>query len=179
MKKKEERVIFTLIILFMVSFYGYNLRRIWEPSKEKIERDYYQGILERMDISGMEEVEESSSVSVLPCKQKNGRRCVTATVYNPVEDQCDSDPLVTADNSNIDLLKLKKKQIRWIAVSQDLLGEYKYGDQVHLLCKENPKINGVYIIHDCMNKRFRDRIDILTHVDNGTTGLWNVTIKKI
>ena len=54
---------------------------------------------------------------------------VTVTVYNPVMEQCDSTPLITADNSEIDLKKLKQGKLKWVAVSRDLLksGKSKYG----------------------------------------------------
>ena len=90
---------------------------------------------------------------------------VIATYYNPTVNQCDSNPLITADGSKINLDKLKKKQIRWIAVSRDLLDHYKYGDKV-LVRSNNKVLNGVWIVKDTMNKRHKRRIDILTHEKN-------------
>ena len=55
---------------------------------------------------------------------------VTATYYNPVESQCSSNPLITADGSKINLKKLKEGKLRWIAISRDLRENYKYGDIV-------------------------------------------------
>lgn len=97
-------------------------------------------------------------------KVERKRLSVVATYYNPVEGQCDSDPLVTASNDKIDLTKLKKKKIRWIACSRDLLkrwgGELSYGDTVEVL-SNNKNLNGLWIVKDSMNKRYKKRIDFL------------------
>src|SRR5688500_15195656 len=56
------------------------------------------------------------------------------TVYNPTARQCDRTPLVTASNSKIDKIKLQKQEIRWMALSRNLLkrwkGKFHYGDTV-------------------------------------------------
>ncbi len=58
----------------------------------------------------------------------------TLTIYNPEESQCDTDPLITANNSKIDLDKLRRNEIRWMALSRNLLkrwnGAFNYGDTV-------------------------------------------------
>ena len=108
---------------------------------------------------------------------------VLITWYNPVESQCDDDPLITADLSKIDLSALKRRDIRWIAVSRDLLeaGKYQMGDTV-FINSPNEKINGEWVIHDKMNSRFTKRIDLL--VSKGDT-YYNLkmpkqaTIKKV
>ena len=84
---------------------------------------------------------------------------VTVTCYQPVESQCDSDPLITADGSKIDLHKLKKGEIKWCAISRDLLW---------LFPKDKPKRvfiegYGIYEVRDVMNKRWKHRLDILKH----------------
>ena len=97
---------------------------------------------------------------------------VTVTVYNPVKSQCDSDPLITANNSKIDLKKLNAGKLKWVAVSRDLLRNgVSYGDKIRLTSKENPKINGEYFVMDCMNKRFTKRVDLLVP-ENIKLGLW-------
>lgn len=90
---------------------------------------------------------------------------VLITWYNPCESQCDSDPLVTADMSVIDLEELKNRDIRWIAVSRDLLETYSMGDTV-IIDSPNQKVNGEWVIHDVMNKRFTKRIDLLVSEDD-------------
>ena len=99
------------------------------------------------------------------------KKTVTATVYNPVKGQTDDSPLATADGSKIDLKKLKKKRIKWIAVSRDLLKDYEYGAKVKITCTSYPGINGTYEVHDTMNKRFSNRIDILS-AEKDSVGLY-------
>lgn len=106
---------------------------------------------------------------------------VLLTWYNPIEAQCDPDPLITADNSKINLEKLKNREIRWIAVSRDLLDKYSMGDTV-IIDSPNDKINGEWVIHDKMNKRFTKRIDLLVSEDEKYYGLRmpkTATIKKV
>ena len=84
---------------------------------------------------------------------------VKVTCYQPVEAQCDNDPLTTADGSKIDLHKLKKGNVKWCAISRDLLW---------LFPKDKPKRvhiegYGIYEVRDVMNKRFNHRVDILIH----------------
>lgn len=99
--------------------------------------------------------------------KREGYLLVRTTYYNPVEAQCDSDPLITADGSKIDLRKLAGGNIKWIAVSPDLLVEYPLGTKVKITSRKHPEITGVYVIHDVMNPRFKYSIDILAHVSDG------------
>ncbi|TDN36154.1 hypothetical protein A8B98_09445 [Hymenobacter sp. UV11] len=89
---------------------------------------------------------------------------VTATVYQAVPGQTDDEPFVTADNSRIKPHYGSKK--RWMALSNDLLarwgGKFQYGDKVRVR-GISPQLDGVYTVHDTMNKRHRHCIDILTH----------------
>jgi 3D (Asp-Asp-Asp) domain-containing protein len=88
---------------------------------------------------------------------------VKATMYHPVEAQCDDTPLITADGSRI--CPINVSDWNWIAVSQDLLkkngGIFNYGDQVYV---KGTHKDGVYTIHDCMNKRKTNQIDILESI---------------
>lgn len=102
---------------------------------------------------------------------------VTVTFYNPEKRQCDSNPLITADNSEICLKKLKRRKIKWIAVSRDLLSKYSFGDTVRV--SGDPDIAGIYEVHDTMNKRYTKRIDILT-LEKLEKGVWkNIKIEKV
>jgi 3D (Asp-Asp-Asp) domain-containing protein len=89
---------------------------------------------------------------------------VTATAYQAVVGQTDNEPFVTADNSRIKPHYGSK--MRWMALSNDLLarwgGKFQYGDKVRVM-GISPKLDGVYTVHDTMNKRHRHCIDILTH----------------
>ena len=88
---------------------------------------------------------------------------VKATMYHPVEAQFDDTPLITADGSRI--CPINVSDWNWIAVSQDLLkkngGVFDYGDQVYV---KGTHKDGIYTIHDCMNKRKKNQIDILESI---------------
>jgi 3D (Asp-Asp-Asp) domain-containing protein len=100
----------------------------------------------------------------------------TVTVYNAVSTQCNGDHLRTADGSIIDLQKVETGLIKWVAVSRDMLKNFKYGDKIEII-SEDPLIAGVYEIHDTMAKRFTRRVDILMP-KKIKTGKWVVKIKK-
>jgi 3D (Asp-Asp-Asp) domain-containing protein len=89
---------------------------------------------------------------------------VTATAYQAVPAQTDNDPFVTADNSRI--RPHYSSKTRWLAISQDLLaqwgGRIQYGDKVRVRGISR-QLDGVYTVHDTMNKRYRHCVDILTH----------------
>lgn len=89
---------------------------------------------------------------------------VTATVYQAVPGQTDRSPFITADNSRI--RPRYGSHTRWLALSPDLLkqggGRFHYGDKVQV-SRVSPQLDGVYTVHDTMNRRHRHRIDILTH----------------
>ena len=108
-----------------------------------------------------------------------GYHKVTATVYNPVVSQCDNDPLITADNSRIDLERLDSGELKWVALSRDLLKEhFNYGDKIEIICEDHKAINGIYYVHDTMNRRYSERIDILLPEGN-KYGKWKVIIRKV
>lgn len=72
---------------------------------------------------------------------------VTVTAYNPVEDQCDSDPLIAAS--------MRKVREGTIAVSRDLFDQgWVFGKKVRI------EGLGIFEINDLMNKRYSRRIDI-------------------
>jgi 3D (Asp-Asp-Asp) domain-containing protein len=102
----------------------------------------------------------------------------TVTVYNPVPNQCNGDHLITADGSFIDIQKLEEGTIKWVAVSRDMLKDFKYGDKIEII-SENPLISGIYEIHDTMAKRFEKHIDILMP-EKIKTGKWTgIKIRKV
>jgi hypothetical protein len=105
------------------------------------------------------------------------------TVYNPTQKQCDRTPLVTACNSKIDERKLRQQEIRWMALSRDLLkrwnGKFHYGDTV-LIASGDANIDGFWIIKDTMNKRYQNHGDLLFDEDIRTRGKWrNVQITLV
>lgn len=89
---------------------------------------------------------------------------VTATAYEAVAAQTDNEPFVTADNSFIKPHYGSHK--RWMALSRDLLrqwgGKFDYGDKVRVTGMPN-NLDGVYTVHDTMNRRHRHCMDVLVH----------------
>ena len=95
--------------------------------------------------------------SVTFAKDKPFITHVTLTTYNAVTSQCDNTPLITADGTKIDVKKLKKGNIKYCAVSRDLLWCIPLGSVVHI------EGHGYYEVRDTMNERFDHYIDILQH----------------
>lgn len=87
---------------------------------------------------------------------------VTLTYYQPVKEQCNSEPLVTSDGSRINLQHLKSGKIRWCAISRDLLYLFPKGKQKRIYIEGF----GVFEVRDVMNRRFSHRVDILIHPKN-------------
>jgi hypothetical protein len=107
----------------------------------------------------------------------------TLTVYHPTVEQCDSTPLITASNAKIDVIKLYKQELRWIALSRDLLkrwnGDFNYGDTI-VLTSGDSRIDGLWIIQDNLNKRYKNRGDLLFDSRVRKLGKWkNVEIAKL
>ena len=103
---------------------------------------------------------------------------VKATMYHPVEAQCDDTPLITADGSKIDPYKVSRWN--WIAVSQHMLtrngGPLNYGDTVYIFGTEHK--DGIYVIKDCMNKRKTNQIDFLENLGTPQYRYDNVVIAR-
>jgi 3D (Asp-Asp-Asp) domain-containing protein len=84
---------------------------------------------------------------------------VKVTMYTVDPKQTDSTPLLTASGFKIDSLNPEKHRI--IAVSRDLKLKYKFGTKV--MVKGTGTHDGIYVVRDIMNKRWRNRIDILVN----------------
>lgn len=103
---------------------------------------------------------------------------VTVTRYNPEPSQCYGDPLVTADNSRIDLEKLEAGNLKWVAVSRDLRKYYPYGSKIVIL-SDDPDIRGIWEVHDTMHEKWKARIDLLSP-SSIRTGKWhNIDISLV
>ena len=164
--------IFVLYLLGAVIF-NQTKPRIIESIQTEEEYEYEQFLDSIMEEESKEEKEIQSWATD---KKEKKIFKVTATIYRPNEKECDSDPLITADNSKIDLKKLERGQIKWIAVSRDLRKHFPYGKRAVVICEEDPSINGIYEIRDTMNERWYRRIDFLRS-ENDPIGKWeNVKI---
>jgi 3D (Asp-Asp-Asp) domain-containing protein len=84
-----------------------------------------------------------------------------ATYYNPVQSQCDGNPLITGSGYRINLSKLKKGDIKVVALSRDLLKQYPYGSTIYV--HQPVHLRGTYRVEDTMNSRFKNRIDFLVY----------------
>tara|TARA_R110002049_G_scaffold87533_1_gene221869 strand:+ start:16406 stop:16771 length:366 start_codon:yes stop_codon:yes gene_type:complete len=87
---------------------------------------------------------------------------VTATAYNSVVNQTDSNPHITAFGDSL------KPGMKYIAVSRDL---YRLG------LKHNTPIKidgfeGVYLVKDRMHARWRNKIDIYMGIDVKAAKKW-------
>ena len=100
-------------------------------------------------------------------------------MYNAVEGQCDADPFVTACMYKID--PQKASEHKWIAVSRNLLkingGKFVYGQKVRIVGAG--KKSGIYTIADTMNKRFKNKIDILETIGTPLYKYNNVKIIEV
>ena len=101
---------------------------------------------------------------------------VTVTTYNPTEHQTDSTPNITADGTKFHTWKAT--EYRYIALSRDLLsrwgGPFEYGDYV--VIEGTGKWDGVYQVRDTMNRKWTNRVDILT--TNSKFKYNNITMYK-
>jgi len=86
---------------------------------------------------------------------------VKVTMYTVDPKQTDSTPLETASGFILDSLNPKKHRI--IAVSHDLKRELKWGQKVKVA--GIGKWDGIYIVRDLMNARWKKKIDILINPD--------------
>ena len=105
----------------------------------------------------------------------NSPQEATWTIYNAEAGQTDETPLITADGSLIDLNKLNKGEIKWVAVSIDLKSKYPFGTKIIV---SDCKYNGVWEVHDVMNERFTNKIDFLVP-SNIKLGKGKCTITKL
>ena len=116
---------------------------------------------------------------------------VIGTVYHAESKQCDSSPDITADGSKI---SGNASQLHWVALSRDLIrcpkrarlfsnkdhwrGAFAFGDTI-LVYHDNNKLIGKWVVKDCMNKRYDNRIDFLQDKETGFYGKWeNITLTK-
>ena len=100
---------------------------------------------------------------------------VTLTTYTVDSSQTDNTPLVTASGFKLDHLNPRRHRV--IAISRDLKARFKFGSRVRIT--NAGRFNGVYVVRDLMNKRFRRKIDILINPRDKHTRLTNVIINKI
>lgn len=94
----------------------------------------------------------------------------TITTYNPTKAQCNDDNLTTANGTKINTAKLKKKQVRYVAVSRDMLWCLPYGSRIHI------EGLGEFEVVDTMHPRFNHYIDVMQHSSDKNFKLCNVKV---
>nr|WP_321223547.1 hypothetical protein [uncultured Psychroserpens sp.] len=87
---------------------------------------------------------------------------VTATAYNSLAYQTNSNPHITAFGDSL------KPGLKYIAVSRDLL---KKGLEHNTLVKVDG-LEGTYLVKDKMNRRFRNKIDLYMGTDVKAARKW-------
>lgn len=97
---------------------------------------------------------------------------VTLTTYMPTVRENNINPNILASG-----YKVGSSNKNIIAVSRDLKKSLRWGDRV--LVSNAGKFNGVYYVHDVMNKRYKKRIDILIHNKKLITKMNNVRVSKL
>ncbi len=100
---------------------------------------------------------------------------VSLTTYTTDSNETDSTPLITASGFKLDSLNPKKHRV--IAISRDLKELFSFGDKVIL--SNAGKYNGIWFIHDLMNKKWKNKIDILVNPNDRQMSLEKVVISKI
>lgn len=105
---------------------------------------------------------------------------IRTTYYNATVDQCDTEPFVTADGSKINIKELDQGELKWVALSQDLIkdeykaglypglfnGKFSFGDTIHVYSEIDCTMNGDYVVRDVMNSRYRKSMDFLLPVEH-------------
>lgn len=89
-------------------------------------------------------------------------KSVTATAYNSLVYQTDSDPHITAFGDSL------KPGLKYIAVSRDLL---KLGLKHNIPVKIDG-LEGIYLVKDKMHSRWKNKIDIYMGVDVKAAKQW-------
>lgn len=162
-----SKVIMALIALGLVAIYGaiteLRIEELKNSQEEIVTRDISEIRAEMQSKLDSLEKKSERHDSLLSKRKSKKKRSVTLTVYHPTVGQCGSNPLVTADGSKIDLRKLNSGSLRWCAVSQDLQKHYKFGTRIFIRSK-NPKIHGIWEVHDLMAKSHRNKVDLLMPV---------------
>jgi 3D (Asp-Asp-Asp) domain-containing protein len=106
---------------------------------------------------------------------KEFKKIVTLTTYTIDPLQTDDTPLITASGFKLDSINPRKHRI--IAISRDLKKALGFGDKVRLA--NAGRFNGVWYVRDLMNKRFKNKIDVLINPDGRHTKLYGVVITKL
>lgn len=116
-----------------------------------------------------------SHIPPMPKPTNEVYQVVTMTTYTVSRSQTDSNPFETASGYILDKKNPAKHKV--IAISRDLKSKFGFSDSVRL--SNAGPYDGIYVVEDVMNKRFRKKIDILINPKDSGTKLYNVKIQKL
>ncbi len=170
MKKYTGITIFMGVTIMFILLFGYLTPDLTTP-QEEIPPNYYNPTIWGYDTITQDTTQlDKYKVGVIDCDGDTDLQfecdtiLVIATMYYPVVGQCDNSPDITADQTKIPNID-SCSHLSWIAVSQNLLwfndGPIHYGDTVYVIAGHK---TGYYIVHDAMNRRFKNKIDFLESV---------------
>lgn len=102
-------------------------------------------------------------ITLIVALSVNAQIKVNATKYHPGRGGAG---WRTASGDRIDNNKLKRYEIRWVALSPDLYRKLgvKFNDKVEITCPTNSRLNGIWVVKDKMSSRLHNSIDILLPV---------------
>ena len=152
MFKENLSILVAIIPAIVITYYASNMLN--ESYEEKMILHERIRNLENQNTSleNLDNLEYSNRISYK----------VTVTTYNPTEHQTDSTPNITADGTKFHTWKAT--EYRYVALSRDLLsrwgGPFEYGD--YIIIEGTGKWDGVYQVRDTMNRKWTNRVDILT-----------------
>jgi 3D (Asp-Asp-Asp) domain-containing protein len=118
---------------------------------------------------------EKNEIELIKSIEHNKPTIVTATTYKANEGETDSTPNITASGFKIDMKNPRRHRI--VAVSRDLKRKWGFGSKV--LIKGTGKHDGIYVVRDVMNKRYKKRVDILIGHEDKQKTFKKVEIYKI
>lgn len=176
--KKFERVIILIVLVVFYLFVNYATTvRIEDiESDNRILKYNMDSLIQRNDSLELrlDSLQDQLDGIILALNGELIFYGITATMYYPVEEQCDDTPDITAGGFKIDISNASEH--RWIAVSHDLKRYLKFGDMVYLV---SDNINGRYMVADLMSERWTQKIDILETEGTPLYAYNNVKIIKI
>lgn len=109
-------------------------------------------------------------------EEKTKINIIRASIYQAVPLQTNNDNLTTASGFKLDSSYVHSKH-RIIAVSRDLMNKLSFGEAV--LIEGTIDYDGIWYVHDLMNKRYVSSIDFLTDIGTKNVLFSNVTITKL
>ncbi len=136
-------------------------------------------ILASIEVSSTKEVKIKTTNHYNSISKYSKTIKLVGTIYYPVEGQCDSDPLVTADMTKVDPNRIKEQRI--VALSRNLLkrwgGKISYGDTILVSGGVDKEYLGEWYVHDTMNKRYTNYLDFMVPTGTKLAKFDSLTIK--